>query len=531
VAMARRTHADVLIPKMVAHGRRVPRSIFRHNIDRAVLAQDPVFSSLTPHKLVRRGFLDEHKLRFPEGRRRLEDHIFVVEVFLKADVISVLADYPCYHRVRRHDESNAAFQKWDADYYFGFVGEVIDLITANTEPGEYRNVLITRTYTAEMLPKLTGRRLRHWDLTTRREIFAAVRDLAVERFPPGFHDRLPIVQRATGQAIVDNRLDQLTELADRTASTTPRAVLQDLSWSERGWTARIEAELLNEDGSPILVTPTADGDWTLDPRVVPPALAPTSYSLEEIKRAPTDVLLRHESNHVEWYVKGRIPSMLVAVPDDPNNAHRLICRATVSIDPETVAGGRPLAAGRWDLQLRMSSFGISRVAALQADSDMLSSPGVFLAAQRIIKPTRAGREKSLAFTVAMLTPDRHARVSSAIHNVRDVVQAPNGSIAGTIDGAGSRAGRSGEWRVILTDSQATRAKHRANVQPAAATQALIAYVASMQPYRPKPSSRPEITPAAPTIRLGIADRLELHRQLRRVRRRLRRFHRQVMRTT
>ena len=52
---------------------------------------------LTPHKLFRRALLDEHGIRFPEGRRRLEDHLFVVHAYFHADGISVLADRPCYH--------------------------------------------------------------------------------------------------------------------------------------------------------------------------------------------------------------------------------------------------------------------------------------------------------------------------------------------------------------------------------------------------------------------------------------------------
>ena len=95
LAMADRYRSDIVIGKMVGHGRGVPTRLFRITRGRATLADTPLIDSLTPHKLFRRGFLEQHGLRFPEGRRRLEDHVFVVKAYFLADVISVLADYPC----------------------------------------------------------------------------------------------------------------------------------------------------------------------------------------------------------------------------------------------------------------------------------------------------------------------------------------------------------------------------------------------------------------------------------------------------
>src|SRR3712207_7686009 len=39
---------------------------------------------LSPHKLFRRTLLDENGIRFPEGRRRLEDHPFVMHAYFHA---------------------------------------------------------------------------------------------------------------------------------------------------------------------------------------------------------------------------------------------------------------------------------------------------------------------------------------------------------------------------------------------------------------------------------------------------------------
>ena len=94
-----------------------------------------IMDSLTPHKLFRRAFLDEHRIRFPEGKRRLEDHLFVSTAYLLATTISIYADYTCYFHIRREDSSNAGFRRIDWPEYFDNLAESLDGVVARTEPG------------------------------------------------------------------------------------------------------------------------------------------------------------------------------------------------------------------------------------------------------------------------------------------------------------------------------------------------------------------------------------------------------------
>jgi glycosyltransferase involved in cell wall biosynthesis len=66
--------SDVVLPKMAGLQRRVPRVVFSETIRRCTITDSAIMDSLTPHKLFRREFLEENQIRFPEGRRRLEDH-------------------------------------------------------------------------------------------------------------------------------------------------------------------------------------------------------------------------------------------------------------------------------------------------------------------------------------------------------------------------------------------------------------------------------------------------------------------------
>ena len=107
-AMAVRDDADIVIGKVVGYGpgKLIPKTLFVENRSGIRLGDwASILWLLSPHKLFRRSMLDEHGIRFPEGRRRLEDHLFVMHAYFHARSISVLADYPCYHWMVRERES------------------------------------------------------------------------------------------------------------------------------------------------------------------------------------------------------------------------------------------------------------------------------------------------------------------------------------------------------------------------------------------------------------------------------------------
>ncbi|HEX3823158.1 MAG TPA: glycosyltransferase family 2 protein [Mycobacteriales bacterium] len=468
VAMARRTRADLLIPKMVGHKRRAPHTLFRNNIDRAVLGQDRLMTSLTPHKMLRRQFLNDARLRFPEGKRRLEDHVFVVEAFLAADVISVLSDYPCYHRVRRDDEGNAAFEKWDAKYYYQYVEEVIDVIEAHTEPGELRDTLLKRPYAGEMLSRLAGKRINRWTDESRQAIFDEVRRIALERFPADFHTRLAIVPRAHAQAIVTDRMDQLIAVAASSAAPIARAELRDLSWSGTGWVAEVSAEILHADGSPIRLI-AVDGGWRVDPRLIPPDLDAGPYSTHQVRGGSVDVTVRNRMNDVEWYVEAAVESSFVKIEGDPDGASRIVFQGTVPIDPTTAGGGRPLGVGGWDVALRLEAFGVSRAAMPKAAAGArpVLSPRALVLPVRRIATTRllAKGNKHLIVNVVPMEASWRGKLTVALRTPRDVIVTSAGDLVVTIKAEIPKLGQPTDYRVVLIAGGAVARQRSAELAP------------------------------------------------------------------
>ena len=127
--------ADVVVGKVVGHQRTIPNGIFRCNRRNVTLEWPPLVRLLTPHKLFRKALLDTYGIRYPEGQRRLEDHLFVMHAYFHADRISILADYTCYHWVHRGDAFNASAERFDPAAYYASVRRVLDLIDEHHRAG------------------------------------------------------------------------------------------------------------------------------------------------------------------------------------------------------------------------------------------------------------------------------------------------------------------------------------------------------------------------------------------------------------
>ena len=207
--------SDVVLPKMAGLGR---------------LDETPVIDSLTPHKVFRRAFLDRHQIRFPEGRRRLEDHLFVVACYLRAEVISIYADYTCYIHIRRTDSANAGFQRPDWAGYFNNLAECLDEVIAHTEPGPLRSSLFRRWLQVEMVSRLSGDRLLRWDEEQAVELFTAAHRIAAVYFDESVVELLDLVFQPVGRAIIAGDEEEVWRLARERVRWTMYPRLFQAGW-------------------------------------------------------------------------------------------------------------------------------------------------------------------------------------------------------------------------------------------------------------------------------------------------------------
>ncbi|NKF33950.1 glycosyltransferase family 2 protein, partial [Pseudomonas sp. BGM005] len=82
--------------------------IFRRDVPNARLGEDPLLEMLTPHKMFRTAFLRDREIRFPEGKVRLEDHLFVMRAYFEAETISIFASEPCYAWVKQPGSASSS---------------------------------------------------------------------------------------------------------------------------------------------------------------------------------------------------------------------------------------------------------------------------------------------------------------------------------------------------------------------------------------------------------------------------------------
>ncbi len=299
-ATAKRDDADIVIGKVVGHGKSVPRNLFRRNRTGVDVEWEPLLWLLTPHKLWRRSFLDEHELRFPEGRRRLEDHVFVMRAYFRSPQISVLADYPCYHWVLRDVRSNASFGRLDPREYFANLREVLDIVDEHTEPGEFRDRLYSRWYRGKMLNRV---RTVHSnpDLDLRMALYVEMHELTVERFPERIDAFLPFHLVLRSRQLRAGDYEGLAALADLETKLRVRARAVAMQPLADGARLEVEAGLrglrFERDGDRLLFgAERADATPGLGKSVV-------------------QLLLKNPTTHEEYRVPAEIELRLVDEPD------------------------------------------------------------------------------------------------------------------------------------------------------------------------------------------------------------------------
>ncbi|WP_433454749.1 glycosyltransferase family 2 protein [Streptomyces sp. CA-142005] len=390
--------ADVVVGKMAGKGRPVPVELFRRNHPHATVANAPLIDSLTPHKMLRRSFLDRTGLRFPEGRRRLEDHVFITEAYLRADNVSVLSDYVCYYHLKRDDASNAGFQRFDPAGYFHNLREALDVVERYTEPGPLRDRLLRRWLRVEMVERMSGRRLLAMPDDYRRELFKEMHAVVVERFGPGVAPGLRPGQRVVAALIREDRYDDLVAYAEWEAGVRPRAVPAGVAWRDGTLRIDLTTEYTTAQGELTVPAnapaPPADGA----PRDLAEAASWLAAAAGDgFDSATVDLIVRDRESAASFFQPVEVTRERVPAED---GGTRLVLRATATIDPAEAAGGDPLYGGLWDLYVRVGLGGWTKECRLgpsPARGPALPQAGIV--ADRVVLPYWTKQYRNLSLDV------------------------------------------------------------------------------------------------------------------------------------
>ncbi len=377
-AFATEHDLDVLVPRSVGHGRGVPKELFLKTRTRATLGNAPLMDALTAHKMYRRAFLQQEGLRFPEGRRRLEDHVLVLEAYFRARTIGVLSDYPYYHHVGRKDAGNLTAERIDPVSYYASVAEVLDVIEAHTEPGSsLRDRCLARPWRQEMLGRLTGHALLTAPEAYRRTLFQQIRALAVARVPEWVDARLAPEQRVLAALVRADRYDEVLAAARERRDRRLRARVHRATWRDGLLEIEVRAVVL-QDGRKAARLYEQVGQALLLPGPLQegPALSPEVRDVTaSVATSTLRLSLRQYQGQDEWH----LPVRAEMVRHREEQGTWLEHVGTVVLDPATLAGGAALPCGRWDLHASVREAGWSgraRVGTANVRTLARTAPGI-----------------------------------------------------------------------------------------------------------------------------------------------------------
>lgn len=141
---------DVLAPKLVGiGGRRVAANLFASTHVDASLRT--ILATLSPQKMIRRKLLEEHGIRFPEGKVRLEDGMMITRCYLVSGRNSILADYDYYFIRTRKDGSNISSGLVEPEDYTASVEKIASIIKEGHPDPAFADQLVLDLYRRKAL--------------------------------------------------------------------------------------------------------------------------------------------------------------------------------------------------------------------------------------------------------------------------------------------------------------------------------------------------------------------------------------------
>ncbi|WP_299527391.1 glycosyltransferase family A protein [uncultured Streptomyces sp.] len=365
--MGHRNGSDIVIGKVASNFRGVPHGVFKVNREKCTLRDAPLYDSLTPHKMFRTEFLRENNIAYPEGKRRLEDQLYMMQAYFPAKVVSILGNYTCYYYSRRDDGQNAGSAKIIPSGYYGNLREVLDVVVENTEPGDFRDLLLRRFYRVEMLSRLSEPAVLKYTPEFLDEMVDAVEGLAEDFMHDGVHNGLGPLQRLRSTLLRNDDRQGLLRIARLAASVKAKARLEEFDWQPDGRAAlRVTGRLVHgEDEAPVTLV-RRDGKLYLDPKLTE-GLLPAGELLDvtdDIDGYAGELSLRNRETAVEWACPATFTSEVETIDGE---VCEVVLHGRGFVTSEAVKGRGRVSRGFWDIWVPLRGLGLVRKARLGAD--------------------------------------------------------------------------------------------------------------------------------------------------------------------
>jgi len=430
--------SDVVVGREVRNHRAATGRLFEQNVPRAELGVHALMSLLTPHKMFRRQFLIDEGIRFHEGRRRLEDHPFVMEAYLKAKVISILSDVPCYLWTIRDDETNAGLRAIDWPSWYANLADAVRVVERHVDDAALRERLLATWYASKVLEKL-GAGFAKRDEHDEHKQWAAARTFMTDHFGPSVATHVVGINNTRDYLLRHDLFDLARSLGESEIKLRVDHAVEAWELDDDAIRLTVTAWFSYADGTPLRCD-------VRDGRAFYRAPVPLPGVPDEALDFTTDlddVRLRVALRRRGSWVPHNLATEAAPLPQEPDGSRRIGLKVVARIDPETANGGRSLRRGEWALDVNLAGCGWSATKPLRVSRQRrrttLLEP---LLTRRITVPV-AARDGRVSLDVDQ------ARVRILASSIGRPVLEPSGRLVVPLTRVRGRTGASIAAKVIL----------------------------------------------------------------------------------
>lgn len=212
VAMADEQGTDVVLGKVVGVNRTAPKTMWGKTLTRTDVFSSNIKFTLSAQKLFRRELLTRHGMVFDEGLKTGEDALFTMEAYLRADGVSVIADYDCYHLVGRDDGKHVT-KSGGYSLRFDSARALMNLIAAHVPAGPRRDALMVRPFLITLLPQFGPGLLKQSEKVRKHKLELA-KPLMDAYWHEGLARRLKVHERLRLHLVARGRGDLLLDVVE-----------------------------------------------------------------------------------------------------------------------------------------------------------------------------------------------------------------------------------------------------------------------------------------------------------------------------
>jgi poly(ribitol-phosphate) beta-N-acetylglucosaminyltransferase len=245
------------------------------------------------------------------------------------------------------------------------VGQIKDGTKASDDVDALQNRLLHRLYHVEVLSRTREPEILREDPAEQRQRFEAARELAREEFPAAVREGLPAVSRLRAELLERGDFDGAVALAERVREVKARSTVGDPRWEDGRLVADVTLELLRGDGEPLAVV-ERDGKRWLDPELLDgvPGTEDGWEVRDPFRLAYAELIVKDRDREDWWYPEGELEVRLEPLGE---GRARPVAAGRLSLDPERLAGGRPLERGVHDVWAFVQLLGVDRMVRVTGD--------------------------------------------------------------------------------------------------------------------------------------------------------------------